>query len=359
MADGTNIQLWESNNSCAQRWKIVKVSEDIVNIMSSCSSKALDVSGANMKSGTNIDLWTMNDTNAQKWKLMPAEEVKEGLYYINSMLNTSKVIDINGGSHKASNGTNIQLWSGNYSAAQRWYIQRDKNGYYTITNKQSGRVLDVKEAGANNGANVQIWKGNSTCAQKWKILKNGNQYTFISACSNKVLDVESASKKDGANIQIYAANNSKAQKWELKGVSIVKDGEYVISSSVGKNKVVDIAGNSDKDGANIRIKSVNGSKVQKWKVIYDKKVDYYRVESVLANKSLDVDGAGMINGTNVQTWGNNSTCAQKWTISESSGGYVFYSACSGLALDVEGGKNMDGTNIDVYQYNNTNAQKWA
>ena len=50
----------------------------------------------------------------------------QGVYIINSAVNTSMVIDVNG--NRSNNGTKIQLWTENRGAAQQFRLEY-KNGY--------------------------------------------------------------------------------------------------------------------------------------------------------------------------------------------------------------------------------------
>ena len=356
---GTNIQLWESNKTCAQRWKIVETSGEIVKFISTCSSAALDVSSGKLVNGSNIQIWDDNGTNAQKWILVPVEKISDGLYNIASIVNDKSVIDISGGAHNATNGTNVQIYKGNYSAAQRWYIEAVGDDYYTIKNKQSNKSLDVDSASTKDGANIRAYASNSTCAQKWRILKNGDDYTFISACSHKVVDLAAASVENGTNIRIYSPNNTKAQKWSLSSVPLVESGTYNIISKLADNKVVDVANGSKYNGANVQLYEDNGTDAQKWKVTYDNKTDTYSLFNEAANKAVDVASGSKEDGANIQIYTKNNTCAQKWSISETDNGYVIYSVCSGLALDVWGGSTQNKTNIWLYRSNGTNAQRWV
>ena len=356
--NGANVQLWESNKTCAQRWKIVRTSGDEMKLLSACSYKALDIDAAAMVSGTNLKIWNDNGSKAQKWKFVPVEAVPDGLYTVTSALDGNKAVDISGGSHNAVNGTNIQIWGKNNTSAQRWYIQRGSDGYYTVRNLQSGKAIDVDAAKDTNWANIQAWGSNGTCAQKWRILKNGDNYTFISACSGKVLDLAGADTRSGINVQQFEANNSGAQKWKLTPVEIVQSGEYVIVSKLSNNKVVDIAGNDRSNGANIQIYDYNGTSAQLWKVTYDGKTDTYTIYNSGVNKMLDVAAAGRALMTNVQTWGGNGTCAQKWSIAKLGDAYEIFSTCSGMVLDVASARTNNGTNIQMYDANGTNAQKW-
>ena len=359
VSNGTNIQLWESNQSCAQRWKIVETSGEAAKIVSACSNRVIDVSSGKMENGRNIQLWGDNGTSAQQWVLVPVETVKDGLYNISSSIDNQKVMDISGGIYNANNGTNVQIYKNNKTTAQRWFIERDDDGYYTVKNKQSGKVLDLASGNTKNGTNVRIYASNKTCAQKWRIMKSGEKYIFISACSHKVLDLASGSTNNGTNIQLYSPNKTDAQKWYLSPLSTLKPDTYRIATKLADDKVIDIANGGKNNGTNIQLYKDNGTEAQQWKIIYDEKTDYYTILNEAANKVIDVNGGGKESGTNVQIFSNNSTCAQKWAIIEDTGGYyTIYSACSGLALDVSGASVDNRANIWLYNSNKTDAQRW-
>lgn len=357
--DGTNIQLWDSNKTCAQRWKIVRTSGNVVKLISSCSTKVIDINSGSMADGANIQIWEDNGTDAQKWKLVPVEVLPDGLYSIASSISDKKMIDIAGGARSAKDGTNIQIWDKNDTPAQRWYIERGSDGYYTIRSKQTGKVLDIRSGEVKNGANIQAWTSNGTCAQKWQALKVGSNYTFISACSYKVIDLASANTRSGGNINTYSANNTAAQKWHLIPIEIVEDGEYRISSALSEKMMIDVSGGSDKSGTNVQTYENNGTNAQKWQISYDKKEDFYKITNSGSGKSLDVYGAGRKNWTNIQMWDYNGTCAQKWTITKINGKYVIISGCSDLVVDIAGGGVRNGANIQLYESNGTKAQRWS
>ncbi len=360
MEAGANIQLWKANRSCAQRWKIISTKDDSVKLLSACSFKAIDVLNGQLTNKSNLQIWFDNGTKAQAWKLVPVESLgKEGMYTIRSRVDRSKVLDVAGGVKNATSGTNIQLWVNNNTGAQRWKIKEISNGYYSIINAQSKKVLDVYAGLSENGTNVQLWNSNKSCAQKWRIMKNKDDtFTFISACSNKVIDLAGANTNSGSNIQLYSANNSNAQRWTLDEIEIVNDGKYNIVSSLSENKVIDIASNSNENGTNIQLYKTNNTSAQEWEIKYNNDADYYSIINPATGKSLDAAAAGITNGTNVQLWGANGTCAQKWTIYKSEDGYIIMSGCSNLVVDVKDGAISDKTNIQLFMLNNTKAQKW-
>ena len=72
-----------------------------------------------------------------------------GTYTIRSAKNQNFVIDIAGGSRKSC--ANVQLYAANGTEAQVFIIREAGNGYYTITNRRSGKLLDVSGASRRSG----------------------------------------------------------------------------------------------------------------------------------------------------------------------------------------------------------------
>ena len=52
----------------------------------------------------------------------------------------------------------------------------DNEGYYTIADIRTGKVLDVYGGYSKAGTNVQMWEVNGTDGQKWKVEKDGEVY---------------------------------------------------------------------------------------------------------------------------------------------------------------------------------------
>ena len=364
---GANVQLFRFNNTCAQKWQIVENDDETYTIYSSCSGLALDVSGGVANSGTNINVWRANGSDAQKWILFPVKTVEDGEYVISSALSDNIVVDIDGGVSTAMDGSNIQVFRNNYTAAQEWnFIYNNEDGSYSIINPATEKALDVQGASKIKGANVQLFRFNNTCAQKWQIVENDDEtYTIYSSCSGLALDVSGGVANSGTNINVWRANGSDAQKWTLRKYDLLnKDkmgGYYNVVSALDLGKSIDISGgvNTATLGTNIQLWHNNGTKAQLWYFQYNADESYTLVNTD-TGKVLDVSNASTQKGANVQLWNSNETCAQKWFLENDiiDGYYVFKSACSELVMDVSGGLGNDGANINLWQRNGTNAQKW-
>lgn len=116
-ANGANVQLYQSNGTNAQRWRVTHDSKGYVTLTNVGSGKVLDVNGASTENGANVQQYASNGTWAQKWI---AVKNADGSYTFYSGLHDRKVLDVYGGA--TSNGANVQLYAGNGTNAQRWVI---------------------------------------------------------------------------------------------------------------------------------------------------------------------------------------------------------------------------------------------
>lgn len=138
----------------------------------------------------------------------------------------------------------------------------------------------------------------------------------------------------------------------------IEDGEYVLESSLDRNKVVTVTAKSKLQGANVAMYEDEGFAAQRYKIT--KLNDgYYKIQSINSGKVLDVYAGLKQSGTNVQQYTWNNTDAQKWKIlSKGNGYYSFISKCNGLYLDIYAGSTNNGANVQVYKGNGSNAQKF-
>lgn len=150
----------------------------------------------------------------------------------------------------------------------------------------------------------------------------------------------------------------KISEKKVYGTPVIEDGIYTISSSLNRNKVLDIECASHEDKANLQLWAKNDTDAQKFKITYVGE-GYYEIEACCSRKLLDVAGAENRSGANVWQYQKNNSDAQKWIIKKANNGYCYViSKCNGLCLDVSGAKVRNGTNIQVWSFNGTRAQKF-
>jgi hypothetical protein len=118
------------------------------------ADKCIDDAGANTDNGTSIQLFSCNGTAAQNWAWSSSDGTLRTL---------DKCLDVSGGA--TASGTPIQLWECNGTGAQEWRWRQQTR----LVNPQSGRCLNVADASAADGARLQISDCDNTAAQAWAL----------------------------------------------------------------------------------------------------------------------------------------------------------------------------------------------
>ncbi len=274
----------------------------------------LDVAGGKIDNKTNIQLYKSNNTAAQQWKV---EYLNDGYYKITSVKDNDYSLDVTGG--KKKKGTNIQLYKYTGAKAQQWIIKDAGSGYYYIISKCNNLAIDVKGGKAANNKNIQVWTQNKSKAQKFifapvvtgsKTIEDGNYYIKTSLNNSSAIDIKGGKIANNTNIQIYKSNNSLAQQWK---VEYLNNGYYKITSVKDNNYSLDVKGAAKLRGTNIQLYKSNNSLAQQW-VIEEAGSGYYTIVSRVNGLALDVAGGKTANSTNVQTYTSNGTKAQKFKL---------------------------------------------
>ena len=348
----------------------------------------VDLSAGKLNNGNKIQMYTGNRSASQAWKLLKIGKTREelddvafnnrnnlsdGIYTFNSSLNSTFVLDVNGGS-KANFG-NIQLYKNNGTEAQGWKIVHDSKGYVTFINVCSGKVIDIKDGYSQNKQNISQYSSNNTYAQKWIIIKDGDGFKIVSALNdNYVLDLNGGNVKNTSNIQLYKGNGTGSQRWYFGTFeparqkldkmakqynAEIEEGTYILSTASDPNYSLDVKYGSTNKGANVWLYSANETTAQQW-ILKKDSVGYITFVNVNSNKALDVSGGKVKNGSNIQQYDANNTYSQKWIAKKNTDGTLtFVSALDyNYVLDISGGKIVNTQNIQLYESNNSIAQKF-
>ena len=114
--NGTKIILWEAHDGENQKFKLVNNPDGTVTFKN--KGYAIDVQNGEAKDGAVIQIYESNNTAAQKFYLV---HLGFGNYYtIHSAINPLYVIDVCGA--QATDGNKIQLWKFNFTDAQKFKI---------------------------------------------------------------------------------------------------------------------------------------------------------------------------------------------------------------------------------------------
>lgn len=144
---------------------------------------------------------TLNNTTAETW--------------FNPTVN--KPIDLN--QSNPANGTQIQIWTFNNSAAQ-WWIRYDYgNGYYKLVSKATGKCIDIVGPSTADGTKVHEWDCYDTNSQLWHYEYKGTRvsgypvYQLRNKYSGKCLDITGFGTTDGTPLQQWSCSGGSNQEW--------------------------------------------------------------------------------------------------------------------------------------------------
>ena len=157
-------------------------------------------------------------------------ELLSGVSYFITNKFSGKLLDLADG--KTEQGNNIQQWEKNGSFAQQWRIVSQEDGYCRIVSLgDESKCLAAAQGSAENGINIELQAYTGAEHQLWKLVKNGAYYGILSKCSGDAagLDVYDWSTENGGNINQWEYWGGDCQLWQLTPVHpAVPDGTYTI-----------------------------------------------------------------------------------------------------------------------------------
>ena len=175
---GANIQLYTDNDTIAQQWQFNKVvteqekldqlaaqnknmmDDGVYYIKNRDVKFALDVASASAYSGANVQLYSLNKTDAQKW--LVSHDSKGYVSFKN--VNSGMYLTATG----SSNNANVNQQSPSNGYNQKWIIAFDSSqNIKLVSGLNSKLVIDVSGGKISNGSNIQLYTSNNSAAQKW------------------------------------------------------------------------------------------------------------------------------------------------------------------------------------------------
>ena len=278
--NGANIQVWAILYNDAQIWHVTTRSNGTLQVASRFCGKCIDVLAANIKAGTNVQLFDDNDTIAQQWtpsktgKTLTVGGVAYDTYRIACATDTTLAMSV----ATSSPGGNVSLGSGSGTGYEWAFVPvpkvRSGAVYELRPLVNTANALSIAASAKTNGSNVYVTPANGTNEQKFVLLQETTGYSLRNVYSGKFVDVDSAGAKDGQNVQIWDDNDTRAQRWKvseygtktINGIDcqIIALGSYVTTD--GDTYRMDVTAASTTT-ANVTIWTKNGTDAQKF-VLY-------------------------------------------------------------------------------------------
>lgn len=213
-------------------------------------------------------------------------------------------------------GATVRQWTANGSACQRWRLQQLVDGHFVITNESSGLVLNIARESLAPGARViQGALANST-DERWRlepVSSNGvaaGLYELIATHSAKALDVAGISGVAGANVQQWTSVGGLNQRWSVIPTA---DGYFELAPGHAPTMRLQVAAGATGNGGNVQQGLASGSAAQRW--AFERRADgSWRLTNVNSGRVLDVAGVSAADGANVHQWDWWAGANQRWTL---------------------------------------------
>ena len=362
--NAANVQLYMYNGTDAQLWSIEDLGNGYVSFVSKCNNLVLDVAGGKFVNGSNIQVYEKNNTNAQKFKIISEkyDVIENGIYTINSAIDESMVLNVNGPG--ISGLSNVNLYNLGNIDNQQWNFEYLNNGFYKISPIGNNNLaLDVDWGWGVRDNNVRLYESNGTAAQQWLIRDIGNgEYSIISKLGFLNLDIAGGRIVNNSNIQTYKGNNTNAQKFKIKKVmqsddSIIESGEYYIVPSNNKEKALDMSGIELVSGANVQLYDLNYTWAQTWHIERNSEGIYKISPALDTNLSLSVFQESFSSNSNVELYTDSGDIKQQWLIKDDGNGeYNIISRFNNDYLSFD--SYLNGSNVITASNNNSEYQKF-
>lgn len=327
-SNDSNAQKWNLTKYLSKQEKLDQLAAENKNTLADGvykignaqnSNYVLDIASGSKNNGANVQLYLSNGTTAQSFKV--THDTNGYVTFTN--VNSGKALDVSGG--KVVNSRNIQQYYSNDTKSQKWIVKKSGSGYTIISALDSNYVLDLSGGKVVNSRNIQLYQSNGSKAQQWTFEKNITERERLDemATQNKsmmddgvyyiknrdikfALDVSGGSAYSGANVQLYSLNKTDAQKWlvshDSKG--------YVSFKNVNSGMYLTATGSSN--GANVNQQSPSNGYNQKWIIAFDSSQNIKLVSGLNSTLVIDVSGGKISNGSNIQLYTSNNSAAQKW-----------------------------------------------
>lgn len=327
-SNDSNAQKWNLTKYLSKQEKLNQLAAENKNTLADGvykignaqnSNYVLDIASGSKNDGANVQLYLSNGTTAQSFKV--THDTNGYVTFTN--VNSGKALDVSGG--KVANYSNIQQYNSNGTKSQKWIVKKSNSGYTIISALDSNYVLDLSGGKVVNSRNIQLYQSNGSTSQQWTFEKNITERERLDemATQNKsmmddgvyyiknrdvkfALDVSGGSAYSGANVQLYSLNKTDAQKWlvshDSKG--------YVSFKNVNSGMYLTATGSSN--GANVNQQSPSNGYNQKWIIAFDSSQNIKLVSGLNSKLVIDVSGGKIQNGSNIQLYTSNNSAAQKW-----------------------------------------------
>ncbi len=140
--------------------------------------------------------------------------IADGNIYTVTNRETLKILEVKGQS--TLDGASVVQWGANGGTNQQWRLARVDDTYFKIINVNSGKLLDIADNATQDGADTVQWRDTGRYSQHWQLISAGDgYYKLLNRAANKILGVESGSSADGAVVELWSDGGWTSQHWRF------------------------------------------------------------------------------------------------------------------------------------------------
>lgn len=367
--DGGRVIQYRWTGAANQLWYLQRDSDGDYIVLSCLSNRALDISGGGRDAGNPVITYRYQSQLNQKWSFVRSDpkpsvvgwskygvassDVESGDYIIGAGL-PGRYVTMSGGMAVSSRA---QVGKG-----QLFHIAKMPDGSYSLTDKDSGKVLAVSSTKVQSGM-VPVWKtlDESDRTQRWCLYKSYDSSYYLSPAvaesQGMVLDVLGGDTGDGVTLDLWSISGGINQRFHLLRESDLS-GSYVVSSEFAHDMVLDVPGGSTYPDTGLEIWSMTGGMNQLFEFVR-KGNGWYSVRVRHSGMVLDIHGGNSADGAQVIQYPWIGGSNQLWYPRKNvDGSYTLMSALNGKVLDIAGGQSTRGGHVIMYHENRQTNQKW-
>nr|WP_154924126.1 RICIN domain-containing protein [Microbacterium testaceum] len=172
-------------------------------------------------------------------------------------VNSGLVLDVD--DRSTANGADVLQWTPTGATNQQWYLRRATGNLFTIVNVNSGKALDNYSMN-NKGSQVRQWTTSAESQQLWSVEPRGDAYVIRNIRSGQLLEIGGASKTPGAKLIQWADNVQSNQLWRITSDALSVEAAASTRMIAGKAYVVVTATNRSTVATKIDVVTPYGKK---------------------------------------------------------------------------------------------------
>ncbi|HEY1157732.1 MAG TPA: RICIN domain-containing protein, partial [Arthrobacter sp.] len=258
---GSQVVQAADNGTPDHNWQFQLQSNGYYRILNTFSGKYLAVPGGSLSSGTGEIQWTSTGGAEQDWSIEPSPAGGYTITNRRSDLALTMATDANGQTSTNEQVTQAPLTS---AANQRWNLLQTAapdftSGQYVMANVNSGHYAEA--VGTSSNTQADQYRNVNHPDQYWTFAQSGSYWTITNVNSGDVLDSAQNTASGSAVVQ-NPASGATSQQWSLMDTGA---GKYqVVNRASGL--ALTVAGASTSNGALLDQEAVSTASARLWTI---------------------------------------------------------------------------------------------